>query len=347
MGLSPSVPLLFRRPPRGRRKSVLRRLAVAVRRSLSSAVLRTWSSSPRLRPPRGLRKSILFSSSASLSREVKMLAIAIATAALLAFSATAEAAITKYDYGGRESYKNEDYDSYDLHGAYGSDYMRRYDHGHEAYEAEDYHNDPFYESHFADRDYRDPHHDSYDEDHYSGDAYFEEPSFAYAKRYKRSQAPVQALLARYKRRDGLFRRRHAVARATFTEQGISGTIRFEQWHPSHAVWTCIKLSGLGGKAGMYHVHEFAVKDNNCSSTGGHFNPLNVDQGQHGQGHHMHEVGDLSGKHGGLEGKDEVSECFWDTNLSLFGKHSIVNRSIVIHKNPGGDRWVCADILLVG
>jgi len=193
MGLSPSVPLLFRRPPRGRRKSVLRRLAVAVRRSLSSAVLRTWSSSPRLRPPRGLRKSILFSSSASLSREVKMLAIAIATAALLAFSATAEAAITKYDYGGRESYKNEDYDSYDLHGAYGSDYMRRYDHGHEAYEAEDYHNDPFYESHFADRDYRDPHHDSYDEDHYSGDAYFEEPSFAYAKRYKRAVQDEMAM----------------------------------------------------------------------------------------------------------------------------------------------------------
>ena len=148
-------------------------------------------------------------------------------------------------------------------------------------------------------------------------------------------------------RDGLFRRRHTVARATFTEQGVSGTIRFEQWHPSHAVWTCIKLSGLGGNAGMFHVHEFAVKDNNCSSTGGHFNPLNVDQGKHGQDHHMHEVGDLSGKHGGLEGKDEVSECFWDTNLSLFGKHSIVNRSIVIHKNPGGDRWVCADILLVG
>ena len=98
---------------------------------------------------------------------------------------------------------------------------------------------------------------------------------------------------------------------------------------------------------MFHVHEFPVKDNNCSSTGGHFNPFNVDQGQHGQDHHMHEVGDLSGKHGSLEGKDEVSECFWDTNLSLFGKHSIVNRSIVIHKNPGGDRWVCADILLVG
>merc|ERR1712117_634248 len=121
----------------------------------------TSSSSPRpTSSPRGQRKSVL-------SREVKMLAIA--TAALLALSATVEASISKYDYGGRESYKHEDYD---LHGAYGSEYMRRYDHGHEAYEAEDYHFGPSYESRFSDRDYREPHHDGYDEG-YSGDAYSE------------------------------------------------------------------------------------------------------------------------------------------------------------------------------
>merc|ERR1719471_618164 len=59
--------------------------------------------------------------------------------------------------------------------------MRRYDHGHEVYEAEDYHFDPFYESHFAYRDYREPHHDSYDEG-YGGDAYLEAPSYAYARK---------------------------------------------------------------------------------------------------------------------------------------------------------------------
>ena len=141
-------------------------------------------------------------------------------------------------------------------------------------------------------------------------------------------------------------RRHRVARATFTQQGVSGTIDFCQRGPSDAVWTCINLSGLGGKAGMFHVHEFPVKDNKCSSTGGHYNPFNVAFGQHKQDHRMHEVGDLSGKHGGLEGKDEVIKCYRDTNLSLLGKNSIIDRSVVIHKNPGGDRWVCADIKLV-
>jgi len=187
----------------------------------------------------------------------------LATAILLVLSATAEAAITKYDYGGRGSYK---------HG---------YDHGHETYKTEDYHFEPSYESHFAERDYREPHHDSYDEG-YGGDAYSEVPTYTYEP--TKSKQPMksrpsyeQSHESRSTRsasmRDGLFRRHHTVARATFTEHG---TIRFEQWDPSHAVWTCIKLSGLGGKAGMFHVHEFAVKENNCSSTGGHFNPFNVD-----------------------------------------------------------------------
>merc|ERR1719422_1081539 len=146
------------------------------------AVLRTWSSSPPL-PSSPARSTQV----RRPPREVKMLAIA--TAALLAFSVTVEAASSKYDYGGREKNKHEyhgSYKPYYKHGAYEREHMRRYDHGHEAYEAEDYHYNPSYESHFADRDYREPHHDSYDEDHYGGDAYFEKPSYAYEQRYKRS-----------------------------------------------------------------------------------------------------------------------------------------------------------------
>lgn len=87
----------------------------------------------------------------------------------------------------------------------------------------------------------------------------------------------------------------------------------------------------------------------CSLTGGHFNPFNVEAifgpapGEGGDDEY--EVGDLSGKYGALAGMEERSECFTDTNLSLFGEHSIVDRSVVIHKNPGGDRWVCANIEL--
>jgi len=106
-----------------------------------------------------------------------MLAIAIATAALLAFSATAEVATTKYDYGGREKYKHEyhgSYKPYYKHGAYEREHMR----GDGGYE--DYSYKPSYTSPYADREYREPRHDSHDEDHYDRDVYLEE------KKVKRS-----------------------------------------------------------------------------------------------------------------------------------------------------------------
>jgi len=113
--------------------------------------------------------------------------LAIATAALLVFSATVEAATSKYDYGGREKYKHEYHGSYKpfyKHGAYESEHMR----GDGGYE--DYSYEPSYASPYADREYRDPRHDSHDEDQYDRDVYFEEPSYDYesspAKRYTRS-----------------------------------------------------------------------------------------------------------------------------------------------------------------
>jgi len=102
----------------------------------------------------------------------------LAIAALLAFSATAEAA-SEYDYGGREKYKHEYHGSYkpsfDLHGAYRSEHMR----GDSDYE--EYSHEPSYESRYEDRDYREPYHDSYDEDHYGRDAYSGEQSYSYMR----------------------------------------------------------------------------------------------------------------------------------------------------------------------
>merc|ERR1712117_21158 len=123
----------------------------------SSAVLHVVNASP---------SSSLLSSSVVLPREVKMLAIV--TAALLVLAANAEAAFVKYDYGGRESYKHEDYDSY----------KPSYDHK----RGDDY-SEPSHKSHYADQYYGDkpsyevkdyshrPHHDSYDADNYGRDAY--------------------------------------------------------------------------------------------------------------------------------------------------------------------------------
>jgi len=133
-------------------------------------------SSAGLYPPSSELGSPLLVRRAVLSREVKMLAIA--TAALIVLSATAQAA-TKYNYGHRGSYEP----SYE-HRVYGREY--KYDNGHEAYKTNDYsyerHYDdqdykPSYKRRYAGQAYREPHHGSYDEDHYGRDAYSEEPIY--------------------------------------------------------------------------------------------------------------------------------------------------------------------------
>jgi len=136
----------------------------------STAVLHVVNASP---------SSSLLTLSAVL-REVNMLAIA--TAALIVLATTAEAAFVKNDYGGRESYKHEDSDSY----------KPSYEHK----KGEDY-PEPSHKSHYADQYYghkpsyevkdysHRTHHDSYDED-YGRDAYSESSSPSYKQTHESS-----------------------------------------------------------------------------------------------------------------------------------------------------------------
>ena len=56
------------------------------------------------------------------------------------------------------------------------------------------------------------------------------------------------------------------------------------------------------------------------------------------------MGDLSRKYGMLSGLDSLTATYRDYNLPLFGPHSQLGRSIVIHYDqPGTPRWVCANI----
>ena len=55
------------------------------------------------------------------------------------------------------------------------------------------------------------------------------------------------------------------------------------------------------------------------------------------------MGDLSGKYGSLDKKKAIKEVHNDTSLPMFGLHSIIGRSIVIHKKRRGERWACSSI----
>ena len=99
----------------------------------------------------------------------------------------------------------------------------------------------------------------------------------------------------------------------------------------------------------WHVHNypFTTQERDpCSagSVGGHFDPfmassrLNYSRSCSSNSS-LCEVGDLSGKFGNLPSS---LGFFVDTYLPLYGVHSIVGRSVVIHRNDNS-RWVCANI----
>ena len=144
-----------------------------------------------------------------------------------------------------------------------------------------------------------------------------------------------------------------VAKVTFMNDGVSGEISFKQDSAFHPVFVTETLSGLHDGAGSFHIHEFPVPprmfldDAVCGQTGGHFNPYNKDKSSSpppGEGSSdQYEVGDLSGKYGDLKLKERVNGSFVDPSLSLYGARSIIGRSVVIHKSPKPERWVCANI----
>ena len=136
----------------------------------------------------------------------------------------------------------------------------------------------------------------------------------------------------------------------FNENGVSGSIRFYQRSPYDPTRVVVNLRGLRQMADGYHVHEYPVgpeslgSPSKCSGmyAGGHWNPTNVTSS--GTTSDQFEIGDLSGKFGGLSRLSELSAEYTDPNIPLFGSFSVIGRSIVIHRDePDGPRWVCSDI----
>jgi Cu-Zn family superoxide dismutase len=81
-----------------------------------------------------------------------------------------------------------------------------------------------------------------------------------------------------------------------------------------------------GKHG-FHVHEFGdLSLRSAKYAGGHFNPHKK---QHGHlQHKISHIGDLGNITANSKGK--VSKTISTKKLSLYGKHSIIGRSIIIH-----------------
>ncbi|ALD88542.1 sod [Helicoverpa armigera nucleopolyhedrovirus] len=108
---------------------------------------------------------------------------------------------------------------------------------------------------------------------------------------------------------------------------ISGEICFSQESPLHL----IKITGfiLNLPRGLHgiHVHEFGDTSNGCASAGEHFNPTGQTHGAPNAT--VRHVGDLGNVESfGINSLTEVNIV--DNVMSLFGPHSILGRSLVVH-----------------
>lgn len=134
-----------------------------------------------------------------------------------------------------------------------------------------------------------------------------------------------------------------VYQASFNKT-IDGYVKFSSTNGS--VLVDVKLLGLPETGGpfLYHIHEKPVPaSGNCSATLGHFNPFGGDpKASAPQGK---EIGDLSGKHGLIEGTS-ISTSYIDEYLSLNPNSEAYfgGLSVVVHfKNTS--RLACANISL--
>ncbi|XP_073491424.1 uncharacterized protein [Aquarana catesbeiana] len=142
--------------------------------------------------------------------------------------------------------------------------------------------------------------------------------------------------------------------AQFSMKGVEGSFSFKQESPFHPTQLSINLWRLRGLAGQYRIHSLPVRarhhsdQNLCDegNTGSLWNPLSVSTANNRGGHTSWPIGDLSGRHGTLQGREAFSAVLTDWNLPLFGNNSVTTRSVLILK-ASGEPWACSTINLEG
>ncbi|PLW15199.1 hypothetical protein PCANC_12858 [Puccinia coronata f. sp. avenae] len=132
---------------------------------------------------------------------------------------------------------------------------------------------------------------------------------------------------------------------------VSGQIRFALQPESNAVAVSILMNGLNAlnstAAYAYHIHTNPISsDGNCTSALGHLDPLAVTDGLacNPQFAQYCQEGDLSGRHGKLNGSEAVLNLSYIDDYLRFWPQpfSILGRSVVVHL-PNSTRIACGNI----
>ena len=117
--------------------------------------------------------------------------------------------------------------------------------------------------------------------------------------------------------------------AVFQGPEVFGTVRFRE--NKNKVTIYINLSGPGlepNKLQGFHIHEFGDLSDGCNSACAHYNPFGKSHGCPGlEERHVGDLGNLK--------IDMFGRANYSTNdelIQLQGEHSIIGRSLIVHKN---------------
>eukprot|EP00127_Corallochytrium_limacisporum_P001454 Clim_evm7s57 gene=Clim_evmTU7s57 len=110
-------------------------------------------------------------------------------------------------------------------------------------------------------------------------------------------------------------------------QNVEGIVYFQQKEGEHCQISG-KITGLSDGDHGFHVHEFGNVTQGCVTAGGHFNPHGRTHG--GPDDDERHIGDM----GNVQSSGGVAEFTKvDKVISLFGEHTILGRSVVVHADP--------------
>lgn len=119
--------------------------------------------------------------------------------------------------------------------------------------------------------------------------------------------------------------------SSFNTSKIEGFVKLHQCCDQDATRIIISLRGFKpNKTHAIHIHEYGDFREGCKSAGGHYNPYGQFHGSYKLHGFKRHVGDLINN---IE-SDEYGNFFADFNdelVTLFGTHSVIGRSIVIHE----------------
>lgn len=110
---------------------------------------------------------------------------------------------------------------------------------------------------------------------------------------------------------------------------VKGTIYFEQISEKCAVKITGEVTGVSSGWYGFHIHDFGDNTNGCKTAGLHLYPHKTDLGARTDDNRL--LGDLGNKCASGDGPTAIKIC--DLHITLFGRDSIIGRTLVVHADP--------------